>query len=295
MTDGSTADKVEDILTCVTTLTGAGICIYDLEELFSGERAVVRALRGHYCDFCYQLRALPGGKPACIKSDVEDAVSIAKEYHSSFFHTCHIGLTELVLPIFLEEKLIAAVFIGQCRIDGETKPDIIYQNVKKFGMGRGQFDSLFTSLPLCSRHKLHSAGRLAESAFQNLIREGGYDSLQAYFDSGDSITQAIRYVENHYLEELSTHMVAEQVHLNPSYLARQFKYRLGYGITEYIRILRMKRAKELLHRTSLPVRVIAENAGYPDQAYFTRCFTRQVGCSPASFRQKIREEKRNTK
>lgn len=295
MTDGSTADKVEDILTCVTTLTGAGICIYDLEELFSGERAVVRALRGHYCDFCYQFRALPGGKPACIKSDVEDAVSIAKEYHSPFFHTCHIGLTELVLPIFLEEKLIAAVFIGQCRIDGETKPDIIYQNVKKFGMGRGQFDSLFTSLPLCSRHKLHSAGRLAESAFQNLIREGGYDSLQAYFDSGDSITQAIRYVENHYLEELSTHMVAEQVHLNPSYLARQFKYRLGYGITEYIRILRMKRAKELLHRTSLPVRVIAENAGYPDQAYFTRCFTRQVGCSPASFRQKIREEKRNTK
>ncbi|MEV4613808.1 AraC family transcriptional regulator [Kitasatospora sp. NPDC049258] len=56
------------------------------------------------------------------------------------------------------------------------------------------------------------------------------------------------------------------------------------GPKEYLLVVRLNEAKELLAASELPVAAVARRVGYEDPAYFTRIFTRRVGVAPTVFR-----------
>lgn len=87
----------------------------------------------------------------------------------------------------------------------------------------------------------------------------------------------------------STAELAEMCCLSESRFTHLFREVTGKSLTEYITDLRMKRAREMLAATDFPVREIAEQCGYEDANYFSRCFRRTVGCSPSEFRRRERE------
>lgn len=55
----------------------------------------------------------------------------------------------------------------------------------------------------------------------------------------ESLSQAIRYMENYLLEDISTDDVANYVHMSPFYLQKGFRIITGYSIGEYIRYRRL--------------------------------------------------------
>lgn len=57
----------------------------------------------------------------------------------------------------------------------------------------------------------------------------------------------------------------------------------GYSPNEYIRIVRMKKAAELLQEGSLTVSEIAYKIGMNDPFYFSKCFKQQFGISPSAY------------
>lgn len=61
----------------------------------------------------------------------------------------------------------------------------------------------------------------------------------------------------------------------------------GYSPNEYLRIVRMKKAAELLMSTGLTVAEISYKIGIEDPFYFSRCFKTQFGKSPAQYRKKL--------
>ncbi|WP_281989272.1 helix-turn-helix domain-containing protein [Aquimarina aggregata] len=54
----------------------------------------------------------------------------------------------------------------------------------------------------------------------------------------------------------------------------------------YITDQKLKRAKELLRITEMPVSEIAYGVGFNDPLYFTRIFKKKIGGSPTEYRQK---------
>jgi AraC family transcriptional regulator len=82
--------------------------------------------------------------------------------------------------------------------------------------------------------------------------------------------------------------LARQVGLHPIYVARAFRARFGCAVGDYVRWLRVERARRLLHRTLLPVSEIATQAGYSDQSHMTRDFRRAFDQSPAAYRKVAR-------
>ena len=54
--------------------------------------------------------------------------------------------------------------------------------------------------------------------------------------------------------------------------------------SNYIALLRIQKAKEMLSNTELPIKEVAAACGFEDAYYFSNFFKKQFGISPTSFR-----------
>jgi len=66
---------------------------------------------------------------------------------------------------------------------------------------------------------------------------------------------------------------------------QSFRKFTGTTPTQYIIRQRLEYAKELLLETKLPITQIAEQCGFTDAFYFSRCFQKHLGLSPRQYRQ----------
>jgi len=77
--------------------------------------------------------------------------------------------------------------------------------------------------------------------------------------------------------------LAREVNLSSSRLRHLFKTETGLSPAQYLRALRMERAKELGEGTFLRVKEIMNSVGLRNTSQFTRTFKRAHGLTPAEF------------
>ena len=67
-------------------------------------------------------------------------------------------------------------------------------------------------------------------------------------------------------------MVSEHISKTPNYFSTLFKKEIGMSFSEYVNILRIKKAKELMDNSDMLLNEIAEYVGYSNYIYFTQVF-----------------------
>ncbi len=80
--------------------------------------------------------------------------------------------------------------------------------------------------------------------------------------------------------------LAADVGLSHNHLTRLFRAALGQTVREYIRVRRVSRARHLLEKSSLPIKVIAAEVGLPDLHQFNKTIRRELGDSPRAVRER---------
>jgi len=78
--------------------------------------------------------------------------------------------------------------------------------------------------------------------------------------------------------------IAARVGVHPVHLSRTFRRFHGCTMGAYLRGLRVQRAAEALRSTQRPISAIALEAGFSDQAHFSRVFKQLMGETPARYR-----------
>ena len=101
----------------------------------------------------------------------------------------------------------------------------------------------------------------------------------------------IKYIDNHYAEQLNTRSLSEMFGYDESYFCRKFKLTTGLPVMKYIKILRLEQAQLLLKSSNDNVHQVATLCGFADPCYFTRSFNDYYKCTPTEFRAKCREGK----
>ncbi|WP_089741642.1 response regulator transcription factor [Gracilibacillus ureilyticus] len=99
-----------------------------------------------------------------------------------------------------------------------------------------------------------------------------------------AIREALDYIESYFPNELTLKQVAEEVHLNASYLSGLFKDELDMTFSEYLTRRRIQEAKRLLLTTDLTVTEIAEKIGYQTSKYFIKIFKQYENNTPHAYR-----------
>ena len=100
---------------------------------------------------------------------------------------------------------------------------------------------------------------------------------------------AIKYMNEHYSDSsLTLQKLAKLIHVSAPYLSNLFKIEKGFNFGDYLLELRMKKAMELLREESLKTYEISEQVGYSNPQYFSICFKKYTGYTPAEFKKKIK-------
>lgn len=98
------------------------------------------------------------------------------------------------------------------------------------------------------------------------------------------VDEVASYIIGHYDNRLSLEMIADHFYVNKCYLSRIFKEVSGFTVNEYINMIRIRRARELLSGSSMSITEVSESVGYENITYFERVFNQYTQTSPSRYR-----------
>jgi LacI family transcriptional regulator len=109
-------------------------------------------------------------------------------------------------------------------------------------------------------------------------------STQMLAVSDPAIVSALQIIREHAHEGVHVDEIARHAGLSRSVLQRRFRSALKRSVHQEILAVRIKRARELLIKTTLPLAIVAERAGFKHQEYMGAVFKARLGKTPAKVR-----------
>ena len=106
------------------------------------------------------------------------------------------------------------------------------------------------------------------------------------------IQRAIKICQDHMSDtEFSVEVLGQELSLSRTYLYKKLINITGKGPAEFIRTIRLKRGKQYLDQTTMPIADVALEIGYGNPKRFTENFKAEYGMSPSEYSRKVRAEK----
>jgi len=129
----------------------------------------------------------------------------------------------------------------------------------------------------------HYNEHFASVGIQNILSHLAVPNEQV--NGMDGILQpAINYINDHYNSNIDLERLASLCGLSISHLIRSFKRFANRTPHEYLLSFRLRKSKQLLLTTSLPIEQIAEMCGFNGSSHFARAFRIENAMSPSAFR-----------
>ena len=249
------------------TLTSIRIVIFDAD--FREILAYPQQKEG----FCALLRADPAGDAACRGSDRKGCLQCARTRELTVYR-CHAGLTEAVVPILEESRVLAYVMFGQ--IVPRENCDAAKAKIRK---KYPQFAPAIEQIPVKSARTLEAAATVLRAITSYVISNRWVVPGKSEF-----IRQLDRYIEERLGRSITTEELCADFHMGRTKLYEISLAYLGCGPARYIRAQRIRHAQRLLKETDLTVTQIADAVGFSDYNHFSRVFKEQTGLSARTYR-----------
>jgi len=100
-----------------------------------------------------------------------------------------------------------------------------------------------------------------------------------------SMIQVAQLMEENIEKPLSLDQIAQTTGLSRRQIERLFKRHLDCVPKKYYLEMRLRRARELLLQTAMPVMDVTTSCGFKSPPHFSRCYRRQFGHPPSAERQ----------
>ena len=98
------------------------------------------------------------------------------------------------------------------------------------------------------------------------------------------MTDAIRYIDENFCENLTLGGVCKHFAISKTYFCHLCKLITGKTFTEYLTDLRIRAAMSMLEDQSLSITEVSEKLGFSNTSYFSKIFKKYTGCLPKEYR-----------
>jgi ligand-binding sensor domain-containing protein/AraC-like DNA-binding protein len=154
---------------------------------------------------------------------------------------------------------------------------LLYRNARKNLSLRKQFElkiknlenDIIISSQEQSRNNIHSL----------TIKSTNELSIQEKF-----LQRTIEIIESNLADSsFDVERFADEIFMSKSQLYRKLKSNTGYSVTEFMRLIRLKKAAQLLKANSATVAEISYKVGFDNVGYFSKCFKELFGIPPSKY------------
>ncbi len=98
------------------------------------------------------------------------------------------------------------------------------------------------------------------------------------------ISSALEYISKCYMENIKMETLAESCNLSETHFRRLFAENMNMTPSEYINLVRIQQACELMKKTRCSMEDVAARVGYTTISTFNRNFRKIIGTSPYQFK-----------
>lgn len=98
------------------------------------------------------------------------------------------------------------------------------------------------------------------------------------------VNTALEIMDAHLAIGLPLAQISRACNLSPGYFLKAFRSSVGMTPHRWLMKRRIERAADLLAGSKLSIAEISIACGFPDQSYFSRCFSKACGASPLDWR-----------
>ena len=255
-------------------MTGIKIALYD------EQRRHLHTYPDGMCDFCCTVRKNRALAEKCLDCD-RLGFDTCDKTRKPYIYRCHMGLSEAITPICEGDEIIGYMMMGQILREGDR--DLVERAIEAVSAEntpeRGEFYRGLAELRSVDDTFVRSALNVMSMCVcylhsNSIIRR----------KSDDFATRLRTYVENHYAEPLSVSELCRLLYISKSKLYQISLEAFGMGVSDYIRVCRLEKAKRMLEKTEKPVAQIAAEVGFQDANFFTRSFKKAEGVTPKYYR-----------
>ena len=175
---------------------------------------------------------------------------------------------------------IAAFYHKQFNEMNGGLPSVEVRNLK------GIEDILLSLLDIFSGRQIRQSDCV--SAYEKIIQM--MTQLLLQFDAPretktvSSIESVVEYIRTNYTEEINLDMLAKRAFMSKYYFLRLFRDNMGYTPVEYLTMVRINKAKQLLRKTDLSVKEIGKLVGVSSNSYFIKLFENREEMTPGRYR-----------
>jgi YesN/AraC family two-component response regulator len=99
------------------------------------------------------------------------------------------------------------------------------------------------------------------------------------------IRSCVNYIELHVEGKVDISDLSKRFGYTDYYLSRKFKEQVGHSVNDYIKMIKIERAKILLTSTDNTILQISEKLGFCSRSYFGDIFKSIVGMSAVTYRE----------
>jgi transcriptional regulator GlxA family with amidase domain len=183
--------------------------------------------------------------------------------------------------------------LARCYPDVQVDPDVLYVDdegrvLTSAGVAAGLDMCLHM---VAADFGASVAARTARRIVVPVIRDGG----QAQFithelpdDTAPVLQPTLSWMSDHLGEQLTLEDIAEHAAMSIRTLNRRFREHVGTSPLQWLLMLRVERAKELLETTDLSIERIADEVGFGSSVTLRHHFTRRVRVPPQRYRAAFR-------
>lgn len=246
-------DQLLELMKDFFTLTGIRMV------LFSDDYQPLLSYPPTDCIFCSQMKQTDTTRQLCLQSD-RTCFEQCKSTRKLMIYHCHAGLIEAAIPLIHNHIVIGYLMFGQVT----DSPSI----------------AKLRGIPLKTSEQIHAAAKIMETCTIYALMNETIAPRRQNFN---------KHLKEYLLPRLDQHLdaqiIANDLRISRSKLYMSCDKYLGMGIAEYIRMLRIEKAQQLLRDSELSITQIAAAVGFEDYNYFCRVFKKNVGYSAKKYRE----------
>lgn len=267
-------EKLRELIRAYYNLTHIRVAVYNtaFEEIL--------AYPEEYAPFCAMLKENDAACAGCVRS----AAGMCEKCtvtHETVIEKCHMGLTELVAPLYNGVSVVGYIMLGQITSepDCEAFARHVLEKSDEYGLDREKVMEQMRLIPYYSTEQVLDSARVVNALASYIVVSN------LVYPTETLLAQSImEYISHHLKEDMGVAALCRAFSVSKSTLYRITALYAPEGIASYVRKLRCGKACELLLHTDMTADSIAREVGYADTGYFLRSFKKEKGISAGEYR-----------